>query len=288
MFCPIIHIQNKYNLEYSEIKITVAEEYKEILVAELSQLGFDSFVEEEAHLLAYISSENYQKEAIEALQAQYQSLFDFQFIHQTIAPQNWNAVWEADYQPVIVAEQCLVRSTFHQIEKTYPYEITINPKMSFGTGHHETTSLMLEYLLEIDLKGKQVIDAGCGTGILAIMAEKRGAKQVKAFDIEEWAVLNGIENIALNHCKGIEISQTTIEEVDSSKTYQVILANINKNTLLKEISKYASFLDKNGQLLLSGFYTQDLHDLQTEAASNGLKFVDYKTKNNWVAAQFYK
>ncbi len=275
-------------MEYSEINIEVADDYVEILVAELSQLGFDSFVEEEGHLLAYIPSTHYQTEAIEALQQQYETLFSFQFTHKTIAPQNWNAVWEADYQPVIVAEQCLVRSTFHQIDKKYPYEITINPKMSFGTGHHETTSLMLEYLLEIDLEGKQVIDAGCGTGILAIMAEKRGAAAVKAFDIEEWAVLNGIENIALNQCTHIEISQMTIEEIDSSKTYQVILANINKNTLLKEISKYAYFLDKNGLLLLSGFYTQDLQDLQTEAQSNGLKFVDYKTKNNWVAAQFYK
>ncbi len=275
-------------MEYSELKVTVAAQYIEILVAELSQLGFDSFVEEEGHLLAYIPSENYQAEAIAALRAQYHSLFSFQFAHQTIAPQNWNAVWEADYQPVIVADQCLVKSTFHQIEKAYPYEITINPKMSFGTGHHETTSLMLEYLLELDLTDKQVIDAGCGTGILAIMAEKRGAASVKAFDIEEWAVLNSMENISLNRCKLIEISQKSIKEVDSSKTYQVILANINKNTLLGEISKYASFLDKNGQLLLSGFYAQDLQDLQAEAQSNGLKFVDYKTKNNWVAAQFYK
>jgi ribosomal protein L11 methyltransferase len=275
-------------MDYLELSIEVEEAYSEILIAELGQIGFDSFVEEEQFLLAYIPATLYQAQDLEDLKEQYQDLFQFSFTQKNIPAQNWNAVWESDYKPVIVRDQCLVRSTFHQIDKKYPYEITINPKMSFGTGHHETTSLMLEFLLDVEVKGKNVIDAGCGTGILAIMAEKRGAAYVNAFDIEEWAVWNGEENIALNNCKCIEIAQMTIQELPKDKTYGLILANINKNTLLKEISEYVEYLETEGELLLSGFYETDLDDIKEVTESSSLTFVNYKTQNNWVAAKFKK
>ncbi len=275
-------------MDYLELSIEIGEEYSEILIAELGQIGFDSFVENEGILQAYIPAPLFQLQELAALQTQYKDLFEIKYTQKNIPAQNWNAVWESDYQPVIIRDQCIVKSTFHKIDKKYPYEIIINPKMSFGTGHHETTSLMLDYLLETEVKGKNVIDAGCGTGILAIMAEKRGAVYVNAFDIEEWAVLNGIENIDTNECKHIEIAQITIEKLPKNKTYGVILANINKNTLLEEIPQYAQYLEQNGELLLSGFYELDLEDIKAKAKLHQMEFKSHKTQNNWVAAKFQK
>jgi len=264
------------------LTINNTSDFTEILMAELSELDYEAFEELEEGLLAYVPSELYNEEAIDELQERYAE-FPFTYEVEVVEQQNWNALWESNYEPVVVADSCLIKSSFHQIDKQYPYEILINPKMSFGTGHHETTTLMIEHILELDVVGKEVLDAGCGTGILAILAYKRGAGKVQGFDIEEWAVTNAQENIALNDCPSIEIWQGTIESTLPTAQYDLLIINIQRNVLLAEMSLYAQHLRKGGTILLSGFYEQDVEDLCACAAEFGLTYLGKKTKNNWVA-----
>lgn len=259
-------------------------ELVEILIAELGELGYEAFEETPTGLLAYVLDELYSEDALKELQENYQ----FSYSITEVAQQNWNAQWEANYEPVIVADTCLIKSSFHQIDRAYPYEILINPKMSFGTGHHETTTLMLEHLLEIDVAGKDVLDAGCGTGILAILAYLRGAGKVEGFDIEEWAVENAQENAQLNNCPNLRIWLGTIESVLPTATYQILIANIQRNVLLAEMAQYAQRLGAGGTLFLSGFYQKDVADLLACAAEYGLAYTSQKTKNDWVALRLVK
>src|SRR5690606_20374736 len=192
------------------------------------------------------------------------------FSFDKIEKQNWNEEWEKNYEPIIVDDKCLIRASFHNLDKKYPYEIIITPKMSFGTGHHQTTYLMIKSQLDIDHEGKRVLDAGCGTAILSIMASKRGAKEVEAFDIDEWSITNGNENCEVNSCTNIRLQQGTITEVEIHGEFDVVLANINKNVLLDEIKIYQQYLNKDGLLLLSGFFTTDIDDLKTEPSKYNL------------------
>jgi ribosomal protein L11 methyltransferase len=182
-----------------------------------------------------------------------------------------------------VDDRCLVRAEFHKIEKQYPYEIIITPKMSFGTGHHQTTYLMIQSQLDIDHTNKRVMDAGCGTAILSIMASKLKAKEVEAFDIDEWSVINGTENIQNNHCQNIHIHQGKIDDMKFEGKFDLILANINKNILLSEMKSYANYLVAGGQLLISGFYTHDIGDLLNEANKHQLTEVSRKDRETWAA-----
>jgi ribosomal protein L11 methyltransferase len=264
---------------YHLVTITASAELTEILIAELGELSFEAFEEIENGVLAYVQSELYYEQSIRDLQENYA----FSYTVEEVEQQNWNAQWESNYEHVIVADTCLIKSSFHQIEKKYPYEILINPKMSFGTGHHETTTLMLEHLLAIDCVGKDVLDAGCGTGILAILAYQRGAGKVEGFDIEEWAVENAQENAMLNNCPNLKIWLGTIETVAPETQYDILIANIQRNVLLAEMAQYAQHLRKGGTLLLSGFYQKDIDDLVACAQENGLTYQHHKTKNDWVA-----
>lgn len=275
-------------MDYIELNISVNPDYVEILTAELAELGFESFLDTEQGVAAYISEDLFVENSILELKNAYQKEFDFDFQYQTIKQQNWNAIWESEYEPVIIKDTCLIRSTFHQIDQKYPYEIIINPKMSFGTGHHETTTLMIEHQLETNHHQKKVMDAGCGTGILAIMAEKLGAKTVKAFDIDEWAVNNSLENLALNHCQCLEVIQADISQIPWQMTFEIVLANINKNVLLNEIPLYGQYLINEGVLLLSGFYLEDEADIQRQAEKNGFELLSKKSRNNWLALKFIK
>lgn len=269
-------------MNYLELQLAVSPEFAEILMAELAEIGFESFTEEAEGLNAYILVDQLDHEAIEALVARYSPLTPLTYTIAEIEKQNWNETWEQNYEPIEVNEQVRVRASFHPENKNFAYEIVINPKMSFGTGHHETTSMVLAHQLDIDHEDKHVLDVGSGTGILAIMAEKRGAAYVSAFDIEEWAAENARENVALNGCSRVVVRQGTIE-TEPPGSYEIVLANINRNILLREIPIYATFMPAQATLVISGFYEHDIPEIAAVAAEEGFGIVNVKTKNNWAA-----
>ncbi|MBX2898955.1 MAG: 50S ribosomal protein L11 methyltransferase [Cyclobacteriaceae bacterium] len=271
-----------------QLIVTCTPDFSEILMAEIAEAGFDTFMETETGFEAYSENPAVDKQLLEEIKEKYGQATRLTFQFSELEKQNWNEAWEKNVEPIIVDEHCLVRAAFHKIDKTYPYEIIITPKMSFGTGHHQTTHLMLSAQLKMDHKGKRVMDAGCGTAILSIMASKLGAKEVEAFDIDEWSVENGNENAATNACHNIHIQLGKINEVKLNGTFEIILANINKNILLSEMQQYAHYLKPAGQLLLSGFYEKDLPDLTTEAARYGLKEMLHKERETWACLLLQK
>jgi ribosomal protein L11 methyltransferase len=266
----------------TRLQVACDPEYSEILMAEVAEAGFDTFMETETGFEAYVEGDEFDKSLLESLKQKYSQVKPLQFSFSQIPKQNWNEEWEKNVDPIVVDDQCLIRAAFHKIEKKYPYEIIITPKMSFGTGHHQTTHLMISRQMKMDHRNKRVMDAGCGTVILSIMASKLGAKEVEAFDIDEWSVVNGEENAANNQCKNIHIQQGKIEEVQLTGKFDLILANINKNILMTEMHRYASFLTKGGQLLLSGFYITDIEDLKAEAAKYNLQEIVHDERETWA------
>jgi ribosomal protein L11 methyltransferase len=266
---------------YTRLSITCQPEFSDILTAELAAVGFDTFMETEDGIEAYVEGEKYDATAVEAIREKYSSATPLIFSFDKIQKQNWNEQWEKSYHPINVEDQCLIRAEFHAPEKQYPYEIVITPKMSFGTGHHQTTYLMVKSQLGIDHKNKRVMDAGCGTAILSIMACKLGASEVEAFDIDEWSVTNGNENIEINGCPNIHLQQGKITKVSLSGKFDIILANINKNVLLAEMKLYVSYLKPGGLLLLSGFYSHDIPDLLMEASAFNLAEVKRDERETW-------
>ncbi|MDW8296225.1 MAG: 50S ribosomal protein L11 methyltransferase [Raineya sp.] len=274
---------------FIELSIETTSEAFEIFIAELADLGYDSFLETDDCLKAYTLAEKFNEEAIKMLQIEYAKLYPFRYQFAKIEKVNWNETWEKNYEPVEIGKKVRIRAIFHEPKsEEFDYEIIITPKMSFGTGHHATTSLMIENQLEINHVGKRVLDAGTGTGILAIMAKLLGASYVEAFDIDEWAVENSRENCSLNQCTDIVIYQGDIQAVSPEKRFDIILANINKNVLLADIPAYSKLLIEGGFLLLSGFYENDLADIQQKCEENHLKLVRTKNKNHWVATVFEK
>lgn len=277
-------------MDYVEVKYpvegqpaTVAEE----LMALLGELGFESFIEEGNELLAYIQSTQFNSEILDKVGYWPDNIDPQKFTWKVIPDQNWNAVWESNFEPVTIAGRCHIRAPFHPAVSDIEYELIIEPKMSFGTAHHETTALMIEYLLEIELSDKSVLDMGCGTGVLAILAAARGANEITAIDIDEWAYNNTLENIQRNNTGFINVYQGDASLL-KDQTFNVIIANINRNILLADIPVYVSCLDDNGLLLLSGFYIDDLYDISNKAVAEGLKYISHKEKNKWVAACFTK
>lgn len=268
---------------FIELSIQAPEESYEILVAELAELGYESFIEQDDRLRAYIASENFQESSIKELFENYEEQFNVKYQVQNLQKTNWNEEWEKNYEPVEIAGKVRIRAIFHEPKPDFQYEILITPKMSFGTGHHETTSLMIENQMSINHRDKYVLDAGCGTGVLAIMAHFLGASAIEAFDIDEWAVENTQENIGLNECSCIKVFQGKMEQIALQEQFDIILANINRNILLADMPLYAGSLKKSGYLLLSGFYEVDVKDILAVAMAEGLSFVSQKTKNNWVS-----
>jgi ribosomal protein L11 methyltransferase len=268
---------------FTELSIQAPEESYEILVAELAELGYESFIEQNDYLQAYILSENFKENAIKELFENYREQFEVSYQIKNLQKTNWNEEWEKNYSPVEIAGKVRIRAIFHEPKPEFQYEMLITPKMSFGTGHHETTSLMIENQLTINHQGRSVLDAGCGTGVLAIMAHFLGASAIEAFDIDEWAVENTQENIKLNHCSDINVFQGTMNQIASQKQFDIILANINRNVLLADMPLYARNLKKEGYLLLSGFYENDTKDILQAVQRENLHFISQKTKNNWVA-----
>ena len=272
-------------IEY-DFTITPREVGAEILLAELAEVGFDSFVDTEDGLLAYIQEPLWNEAILSDIYILQNPDFTVSYTYKTSPQVNWNEEWEKNFEPIVVEGACTVRAPFHPAATT-PYEIVITPKMSFGTGHHETTYMMLQFLLTLDLKGKRVLDMGCGTSVLAIMAEKRGAAEVLAVDIDDWCVENSLENIAHNACEHISVLLGDVSQLNG-RTFDLIIANINRNILLADIPHYAASLTHGGTLLLSGFYTEDIPAITEQCTAHALRFVQNLGRNNWAAVQFTK
>ncbi|CAN5468139.1 50S ribosomal protein L11 methyltransferase [soil metagenome] len=275
-------------MNYMELQLRLSPDYTDILTAELAELGFESFVETDEGLNAYITEPDFDEKAVQELIAKYDSQTAIAYEVSSLEKRNWNAEWERDYEPIEVASQVRVRASFHELDARFRYDIVINPKMSFGTGHHETTAMMLEQQLSLDFADKAVLDVGSGTGILAVLAAKMGAQDVLAFDIEEWAVENARENAELNDCPQVTVFQGTIADVDPSNRYDLVLANINRNVLLAEIPTYTDLLKTDGYLLVSGFYEHDAPDIQQKAIEAGLRPVRSMTNREWTSLVFQK
>ncbi len=275
-------------MDYILINVHCDEPFREILIAEMGQLEFDSFVETEVGFEAYIPEDIFNHPAVQVLFNNYRQQTRIWYELKKIPKQNWNQEWETNYEPIQVGDQIYVRATFHDPQPDFPYEIVINPKMSFGTGHHETTSQILALQLEVDHEGKKLLDVGTGTGILAIMAAKLGASQVDATDIDEWCIENSLENFQLNDVSPGFVKKGIIKELDIEGSYDIVIANINTNILLDEMSYYAALIEDNGYLLLSGFYDFDLKKVDEKARSLNLQLQKSVEKNKWTAAIFQK
>jgi len=256
----------------------------EILIAELGYAGFESFVEDETGVKAYIQQPDWNEQILDTIQILHSEEFEITFTFKEIEQVNWNAEWEKNFPSIEVDGKCIVRAPFHP-EAKVDYEIVIEPKMSFGTGHHETTFMMLQHILETEFSEKKVLDMGCGTAVLAILAEMRGASKVDAIDFDEWCYENSIENIERNHCNNIK-PYLGDASLLVNKKYDIIIANINRNILLQDMATYRACLVEGGQLFLSGFYSEDLKLIKETCTNLGFSFVSNKERNNWIAAKF--
>ncbi|KQM76894.1 ribosomal protein L11 methyltransferase [Pedobacter sp. Leaf216] len=265
------------------------EDYQQdLLISDLADLGFDTFEDSESGFTAFVIKDNFNEKELKELLANYSEEFATDYVLEDVADENWNAEWEKNFSPLIIDDVCYVRATFHEPQPSYPYEIVIDPKMAFGTGHHQTTTMVMQYILAADLKDKDILDMGCGTGILAILASKLGAKSLMAIDYDDICYESTIENAALNNVNNLK-ALCGSKEVIPDEEYDVIFANINRNILLDQIHRYAGVLKAEGKIFFSGFYLDpDLGMITAECAKYGIKYVDHKQNGDWVAAQFEK
>lgn len=262
------------------IKIdTKEEELREILIAQLSQIGFESF-EEEQTLNAYISEDKFPKAELDDLI----QLFHLSYTSQVIPHKNWNEEWEKNFQPVQVDDFCSVRAAFHPPNDQVQFDIVITPKMSFGTGHHATTFLMMQLMSGISFTGRSVFDFGTGTGILAILAEKLGAEKVLGMDIDEWSIINAKENAEMNESGRITLLQSG--NIQTGNAFDIVLANINRNVILDHLPVLVSQLNANGTVLLSGLLEEDFPIVDEKAQKLGLNLIGKREKNGWIAIKY--
>lgn len=275
-------------MDFIQINVHCDPPFRDILTAEMGYLEFDSFVETELGFEAYITEDKFSHPALQTLFNDYRKQTRIWYELKTIPKVNWNEEWEKNYDPILVDDKIYVRATFHDAKPEYPYEIVVNPKMSFGTGHHETTHQLLALQLEVDHKDKKVLDVGSGTGILSIMAAKLGASSVGATDIDEWCIENSIKNFELNSVTPAFVEKGVIRALNLKDQYDIVLANINTNVLLDEIPVYETLVVENGYLLLSGFYETDLPQILDLTTRHNLKEVKHTTRKNWVGLVLQK
>jgi len=278
-------------MNYFEINFIINpfEEYiSDVLISELGEIGFDSFVSTEVGVDAYALETAFDEAKLKTLLSDFPFEATIDYKVTQIESKNWNEEWEKHYfEPIVIGNECVIHSSFHKNVPVAKYDIVIDPKMAFGTGHHETTSLVIGRLLQMDLQDKTLLDMGCGTAVLAILASMRGAKDIVAIDIDTWCTENSIENIAVNNIQGITV-QLGGAELLAGLHFDIVLANINRNILLADMEQYAACLSSGGELYMSGFYAQDIPLIEAEANRNGLTLIDYHEKNNWVAVKTVK
>tara|TARA_R110001583_G_scaffold12326_2_gene54824 strand:+ start:1280 stop:2110 length:831 start_codon:yes stop_codon:yes gene_type:complete len=266
--------------------VSPKEPATEILIAQLGFAGFESFVENENGVTAYIQEGDWNAALLENIQILNSDEFEISYVEEVIEQINWNSEWEKNFSPIQVDDLVSIRAPFHE-NPNLKYDIVIEPKMSFGTGHHETTHMMVQQLLELDLTNKKVLDMGCGTGILAIFAEMKGAKPIDAIDIDNWCYLNSIENVERNNCSNILVFEGDASLLINKK-YDVIIANINRNILLNDMQSYMNCLSNDGIILFSGFYQEDIPIMDTEISKHGFKIDKIIERNNWVSLKCKK
>ena len=276
---------NYIGLHFTQIGGTLdAQVAREILVAELGAVGFESFSETPERLSAFIQVQDWKEGMLDEIQILNSDEVAFEVDQEQIEQVNWNERWEKNFNPIQIQGKVSVRAPFHE-DPHLQYDIVIEPKMSFGTGHHETTHLMIEFLLELELEGKSVLDMGCGTGILAIFSEMRGASMIDAIDIDAWCYENSLENASRNKCNRIRVYQGDASLL-TGRQYDLIIANINRNILLSDMGAYVNSLNPNGILLLSGFYESDVEQINAHAKKLGLRKTGQKVRNDWVGLKY--
>ncbi len=277
-------------LRFSYQSTVPAEILNDVLAGELSDIGYEAFTEEAQSLLAYIRQDAFNKELLEQTLVNF-PLTDvkFDYTTQTIAGKNWNEEWEKNYfKPVIIDDRCLIKASFHEVDQPYEYTILVDPKMAFGTGNHETTRLMLKELLVTDLTNTTVLDMGCGTAVLALLAEKRGAKEIVGIDIDESAYENALENIRRNQSTRIEVRAGGSEMIHAKESFDYIFANINRNILIQDMKVYADHLKSDGKLYLSGFYKSDIPAITEACEANSMEASEVNSDNQWALVRATK
>ena len=280
-------------MKYFEVTFTIlpySETASDVLSALTAEIGFESFVECEGGMQAYVQQSLFDEAALKAILSDF-PMPDTQITYTITEPEdkNWNEEWEKNFfQPIVIEGRCVIHSTFHKDYPKAEYDIVINPQMAFGTGHHETTSSILGALLEADLKGKSVLDMGCGTSILAILASMRGADRVTAIDIEDWCVNNSRDNIALNHLNNITVELGDASLLKGREPFDVVIANINRNILLNDMHAYVDCMHSGSEIYMSGFYVEDIDAIRQCGENLGLEFVGYREKNRWAAVKLIK
>lgn len=282
-------------MKYTEVtlKIEPVEPFRDLLIDTLGNEGpYDSFVETPDGMKAYIPTDQFDPEWLKGQLAQYADSARISFTHEEMPDKNWNEEWEKLHKPVLVecadGHKIWVRAPFHEHRDDVDYEIEIEPKMSFGTAHHQTTYMMLSFVAELTMDNKRVLDMGCGTAVLAILSKMRGASQVEAIDIDEWAYNNAIENAQRNHVElTVHIGDARLLD-DKKEHFDIILANINRNILLNDMEHYVAALQKGGDLVISGFYESDVAALQQHAESLGMRLEQQKSRQGWCALRFRK
>lgn len=276
-------------MTYKELTFTILSDedfHKDLLIDALSGIGFDTFEDLDVGFKAYIPSADLDQKKLDILLESFRDMVSFSYQVNIIPHQNWNEVWESNFEPIRIKDRCYLRATFHEPHPEYEFEIVIDPKMAFGTGHHQTTALMLEFMMEENFKGKKVLDMGCGTGILAIMASKLGASEILAIDFDKICYESTIENANLNGIGNIKTLCGSKEVIPDQK-FDIVLANINRNILLDQIERYSEVINPGGIIFLSGFYEDpDLSMIKQKAEFSGLKYSRHKKQNDWVAAKF--
>lgn len=281
---------NYYEVSFtytSPIEITILND---VLASELGEIGFESFTETENGLQGYIQDKLYDAKVLDEKLATFPlENTTIYFSEQLIEGKDWNEEWEKNYfKPIRIGDQCIIRASFHETEPGYTYNIIIDPKMAFGTGNHETTYLMINEMLKLDLEGKDLLDMGCGTAVLAILAKKKNANKVAGIDIDEWAYNNALENIRLNDTSDIQIGLGGAEQIPLFGQFDVVFANINRNILLNDIKNYVKCMKTGALIYMSGFYTQDIPFIEEECIRNGIKKIAHTERNNWVAIKAQK
>lgn len=273
---------------YKLVRVYCDEHLVDMLIAEMSAIGYDSFLNGSDQFEASIILSSFDEKRLISLFQNYLTMGNINYKVENLEEKNWNEIWEKNYAPVIIGDYCMIRASFHLPDNRFPMDIVINPKMSFGTGHHETTRLMIEIQIQIDHKDKIVLDVGCGTGILAIIAEKLGARKITGIDIDPISYHNAIENILLNNCRRIEILNEDILHSSDQIQYHIILANINRQIILNDIKIYNHLLRDEGLLICSGFLTEDTELIIREAMQNHLNHQTEKAMNKWSSLVFQK